>query len=115
MLLIDFFSASISILSTLIFLITGCSDIGATLAGKEVTRVSTGVGEIVVLDDKDGISSIEINCNNGLIIKADWTRNPLNEFGYDIYEPEVNMDYNRLAVMITARSAIANYLRGEYN
>ena len=105
----------ISILSTLIFLITGCSDIGATLAGKEVTRVSTGVGEIVVLDDKDGISSIEINCNNGLIIKADWTRNPLNEFGYDIYEPEVNMDYNRLAVMITTRSAIANYLRGEYN
>jgi hypothetical protein len=95
-------------------IITGCGDLGHTLAGKEVTRVTTGVGDVIVIDDKDGTSTIEIICNNGLIIKADWVRNSLNEYGYDIYEPEVNRDYNRLAVMITARGAIASYLRGEY-
>jgi hypothetical protein len=103
-----------SLFLSFIIIISGCGDLGHALTGKEVTRVTTGVGEIIVIDDKDGISSIEIICNNGLIIKADWIRNSLNEYGYDIYEPEVNRDYNRLAVMITARGAIANYLRGEY-
>ena len=56
-----------------------------------------------------------MECNNGLTIDADWKRNALNEFGYDMYEPEVNRDSHKLSVMILARGVIASYLNGEYD
>lgn len=81
-----------------------------------VTKVTVKAGDVTITDrEDDGLSHIKIECNNGLIIEADWERNFANDFGYDIYEPEVNMDYNRLAIMITARSVIANYLKGQYD
>ncbi len=61
------------------------------------------------------MSHIKVECNNGLTIDADWKRNALNEFGYDIYEPEVNRDSHKLSVMILARGVIASYLNGEYD
>lgn len=61
------------------------------------------------------MSHIKVECNNGLTIDADWKRNALNEFGYDIYEPEVNITSNKLSVMILARGVIASYLNGEYD
>jgi len=56
-----------------------------------------------------------VECNNGLTIDADWKRNALNEFGYEIYEPEVNITTDKLSVMILARVVIASYLNGEYD
>jgi hypothetical protein len=94
---------------------SSCKDVGAALTGKDITKVTIEAGDVVITDDQDGVSNVEISCNNGLVIDADWKRNPYNEFGYDIYEPTVNMDYNKLAVMIMARGVIANYLRGEYD
>jgi Zn-finger nucleic acid-binding protein len=91
------------------------SAVSDALSGAKVTRVETGVGDVTITDDEDDISHVKIECNNGLEIEADWKRNPYNDFGYDIYEPTVNQNYNRLAVMMTARGAIASYLRGEYN
>ena len=49
------------------------------------------------------------------MIDADWKRNAFNDFGYDIYEPTVSEDTNRLAVMTLTRGVIASYLRGEYD
>lgn len=93
---------------------SSCKDVSAVITGKKLTKVTVEAGDVVITDDEDGISNVEISCNNGLIVNADWKRNPSNDYGYDIYEPTVNMDYNRLAVMVIARSVIANYLRGEY-
>jgi hypothetical protein len=104
----------ISLLFLVLVLSSGCKDVGAALTGKEITRVTIEAGDVVITDDEDSVSNVKISCHNGLVIDADWKRNPYNEFGYDIYEPTVNMDYNRLAVMIMARSVIANYLNGEY-
>lgn len=100
------------------FTMIGCesaSNSVSVLSGKKVKKVSLQVGNVTITDDKSGISHIKVECNNGLIINADWKRNAINEFGYDIYEPSVNMDYNRLVVMMTARGVIAAYLRGEYD
>ena len=78
--------------------------------------VQIGAGKATITDKKsNGRSHVKIECNNGLVIDADWQRNSFNDFGYDIYEPTVSMDYNRLAVMATARGVIASYLRGEYD
>lgn len=77
--------------------------------------VQLKIGTATITDDEAGTSHVRVACNNGLVIDADWKRNPINEFGYDIYEPSVNQDYNRLAVMVTARGVIAAYLRGEYD
>lgn len=77
--------------------------------------VQLKVGTATVTDDLAGTSHVRVSCNNGLVIDADWKRNPYNEFGYDIYEPTVNRNCNRLAVMVTARGVIAAYLRGEYD
>ena len=78
--------------------------------------VEIGAGKATITDKKgNGYSHVKIECNNGLVIDADWQRNSFNDFGYDIYEPTVSMDYNRLAVMATARGVIASYLRGEYD
>lgn len=63
----------------------------------------------------DGISHVLIECNDGLVINADWKRNAFNEYGYDIYKPKVNITTNQLEVMLTARSVIASYLKGEYD
>jgi len=81
---------------------------------RKTTRVTITAGDVIIVDDKNGISSVEIQCNDGTIIEADWERNSTNEFGYNIYEPTVNKTTNRLAVMILARKVIANYLNGEY-
>jgi len=90
--------------------------VSTSISGKKVKTVQLKVGEATITDDTSGgVSNVRIKCNNGLVIKADWQRNSSNEFGYDIYEPSVNMDYNRYAVMMTARSVIAAYLRGEYD
>jgi len=89
---------------------------GGLFDSAKVTKVTVKAGDVTITDrEDDGLSHIKIECNNGLIIEADWERNFANDFGYDIYEPEVNMDYNRLAIMITARSVIANYLKGQYD
>ena len=81
----------------------------------KVKHVSVGAGDVTITDDEDGVSHVKIECNNGLVIDADWERNPYNDFGYDIFEPDVSMDYNRMAIMLTARGVIASYLRGEYD
>ena len=86
-----------------------------TVSSAKVKRVSLEVGDATITDDEDGISHVKIECNNGLTIEAKRKRNPYDEFGYDIYEPTVNQDYDRLAVMTIARGVIANYLNGEYN
>lgn len=85
------------------------------LAGSKVKKVIIEAGKVTITDKEDGISHLKLECNNGLVIDADWERNPFNEFGYDIYEPVVNMDYNRFAVMMMARVVIASYLKGEYD
>ena len=84
-------------------------------AQPRVKKVRLKVGIATITDDLSGTSHVCVECNNGLVIDADWRRNVANEFGYDIYEPSVNQDYNRLAVMTTARGVIAAYLRGEYD
>lgn len=94
---------------------TSCNKVTGIFTGKKITEVSIEAGEALITDDEDGVSNIKISCNNGLVIKAEWKRNSSNEYGYDIYEPEVNQDYNRLTVMIMARRVIANYLNGEYD
>ena len=78
-------------------------------------EVEIGTGTAFITDKPEGTSHVKIECNNGLIIDADWERNAYNEFGYDIYEPVVNMDYNRLAVMVIARGVIVEYLNGGYD
>jgi hypothetical protein len=81
----------------------------------KVTKVEIGAGKATITDrGDDGLSHVKIECNNGLVIDADWERNPYSDFGYDIYEPTVSETYNRLSIMITARGVIANYLKGEY-
>lgn len=77
--------------------------------------VQLKIGTATITDDPTATSHVRVTCNNGLVIDADWKRNAGNEFGYDIYEPSVSRDYNRLAVMMTARGIIAAYLRGEYD
>ncbi|MFM8495837.1 MAG: hypothetical protein ACKOEM_09980 [Planctomycetia bacterium] len=80
-----------------------------------IHRIKVGVGDVIITRKAQGLSHINIRCNNGLVIKADWQVNPLNDFGYDLYEPEVNQTTNRMAVMMTTRGIIAAYLRGEYD
>ena len=93
----------------------GGNPVSNLLAGAKVKKVKIKAGDVTITDKEDGLSHLKLECNNGLVIDADWKRNPFNEFGYDIYEPVVNMDYNRLAVMMSARVVIASYLRGEYD
>ena len=89
---------------------------GITPFGPKVTRVSVQAGDAVITDREDtGLSHLELTCNNGLVINCDWERSSINDFGYDIYEPSVSRDYNRLAVMLLARGVIANYLNGKYD
>ena len=95
-------------------LVDGMTNFGAGLRGKKVKRVEIGAGVATITDDKNGLSHVKIECKNGLIIDADWKR-AFNDFGYDIYEPKVSKDYNRLAVMTTARGVIASYLNGKYD
>ena len=84
--------------------------------GPKVLNVTVKAGDAVITDrEDDGLSHLKLKCNNGLVIDCDWERNSFNEFGYDIYEPTVSRDYNRLAVMVLARGVIASYLRGEYD
>lgn len=89
----------------------------SVLAGCDnVTTVETDVGKVRITDKgDDGLSHVTIECNNGLVIDADWKRNSYNEFGYDVYEPSVSEAYNRFAVMMTVRGVIANYLNGNYD
>ena len=96
-------------------LVNGVTNATNLLAGKKVKKVKISAGDATITDDLDGISHIKVECNNGLTIDADWKRNALNEFGYDIYEPEVNITSNKLSVMILARGVIASYLNGEYD
>ena len=87
----------------------------ASNIGTDRIVVEIEAGTATITDNPSGTSHVNIACNNGLVIDAHWERNEYNKFGYDIYEPEVNMDYNRLAVMILARSVIAEYLNGGYD
>jgi hypothetical protein len=96
-------------------IVNGVTNATNLLAGKKVKKVKISAGDATITDDVDGMSHIKVECNNGLTIDADWKRNALNEFGYDIYEPEVNRDFNKLSVMILARGVIASYLNGEYD
>jgi hypothetical protein len=91
------------------------SAVSNALSGAKVSRVEIEVGVATITDDGDDLSHVKIECNNGLEIEVDWKRNAYNEFGYDIFEPTVNRNFNRLSVMIIARGVIAKYLRGEYN
>ena len=95
-----------TLLVAFIFTVTSCA---------KVTKVEIGAGKAIITDRGDsGLSHVKIKCNNGLVIDVDWKRNPYNEYGYDIYEPVVSESYSRLAIMVTARGVIANYLNGEY-
>ena len=96
-------------------LVSGVANVTNALAGKKVKKVEIKAGDVTITDDVDGISHVKVECNNGLTIDADWKRNVLNEFGYDIYEPKVNKRSNKLTVMLLARSVIASYLNGEYD
>jgi hypothetical protein len=91
------------------------SAVSNALSGAKVSRVEIEVGVATITDNEDDLSHVKIECNNGLEIEVDWKRNAYNEFGYDIFEPTVNNNFNRLSVMIIARGVIAKYLRGEYN
>ncbi len=82
---------------------------------RKTKTVRLQIGTATITDDVAGTSHVRVACNNGLVIDADWKRNPGSSFGYDIYEPTVNQNYNRLVVMMTARGIIAAYLRGEYD
>ena len=100
--------------------LTGCSDVSSGLlepfGGPKVLEVDVKAGHVTITDrEEKGPSHVKIECNNGLVIDADWERNASDKFGYDIYEPEVNQTYNRLAVMMTARTVIASYLNGKYD
>ncbi len=89
-------------------------DVVPNLAKTKIVQI--GAGKATITDKKgNGHSHVKIECNNGLVIDADWKRNRFNDYGYDIYEPRVNRTTNKLAVMITARGVIASYLRGEYD
>ena len=96
-------------------IVNGVTNATNLLAGKKVKKVKLSTGDATITDDVDGMSHIKVECNNGLTIDADWKRNALNEFGYDIYEPEVNITSDKLSVMILARVVIASYLNGEYD
>ena len=96
-------------------IVNGVTNATNLLAGKKVKKVKISAGDATITDDVDGMSHIKVECNNGLTIDADWKRNALNEFGYDIYEPEVNITFDKLSVMILARVVIASYLNGEYD
>ena len=99
----------LALLITALFLI-GCGN-------AKVIKVEIEAGSATITDrgtDSGEISHLKLKCNNGLIINADWKRNPYNEFGYDLYEPTVSEDTNRLAVMLLVRGVIANYLNGYY-
>ena len=90
--------------------------VSSVLDGSKVTKVTIKAGEATITDkEDDGLSHLKLECNNGLVIDVDWKRNPLNDFGYDIHEPVINMTYNRLAVMMLARGVIASYLNGKYD
>jgi len=80
-----------------------------------IHRIDVKLGKVIVTRKAQGLSHIQIRCNSGLIINADWKLNPVNDFGYDLYEPEVNETTNRMAVMMTTRGVLAAYLRGEYD
>jgi hypothetical protein len=80
-----------------------------------IHRIEVKLGKVIITRKAQGLSHIQIRCNSGLIINADWKLNPLNDFGYDLYEPEVNETTNRMAVMMTTRGVLAAYLRGEYD
>ena len=96
-------------------IVNGVTNATNLLAGKKIKKVKLSAGDATITDDVDGMSHIKVECNNGLTIDADWKRNALNEFGYDIYEPEVNITTEKLSVMILARVVIASYLNGEYD
>ena len=107
-------------LVALVIQFIGCGEGGNpltnALTGAKVKKVTITAGDATITDrEGDGLSHLKLECNNGLVIDVDWKRNPLNDFGYDIYEPEINMTYNRLAVMMLARGVIASYLKGEYD
>ena len=88
------------------------------ISGPKITEVTVQAGEIKITDHEEYGSwcDLHMRCNNGLIIECQFKRNPLNfDFGYDITEPTVNMSYNKLAVFVTARGVIKNYLDGNYN
>jgi len=87
----------------------------ASNIGTDRIVVEIEAGTATITDNPSGTSHVNIACNNGLVIDAHWERNEYNKFGYDIYEPEVNMDYNRLAVMVLARGVIAEHLNGGYD
>jgi hypothetical protein len=96
-------------------IVNGVTNATNLLAGKKIKKVKLSAGDATITDDVDGMSHIKVECNNGLTIDADWKRNALNEFGYDIYEPEVNITTDKLSVMILARVVIVSYLNGEYD
>ena len=96
-------------------IVNGVTNATNLIAGKKVKKVKLSAGDATITDDVDGMSHIKVECNNGLTIDADWKRNALNEFGYEIYEPEVNITTDKLSVMILARVVIASYLNGEYD
>ena len=96
-------------------IVNGVTNATNLLAGKKIKKVKLSAGDATITDDVDGMSHIKVECNDGLTIDADWQRNALNKFGYDIYEPEVNITTEKLSVMILARVVIASYLNGEYD
>jgi hypothetical protein len=88
------------------------------ISGPKITEVTVKAGDVKITDPEKYGSwcDLYMRCNNGLIIECQFKRNPGNfDFGYDITEPTVNMSYNKLAVFVTARGVIKNYLDGNYN
>ncbi len=78
-------------------------------------RVEVGAGDVTITLHADSLNHIKIECNNGLVIDSDWEESYGSEFGYELYDVEVNQDYNKLAVFVTLRGVLANYLNGEYD
>jgi hypothetical protein len=93
---------------------TSPSGLFGSVTGSETKRYVLEAGVATFTINRNGPHHLHVVFNSGLIAEADWKENPLNEFGYDIYEPQVSQDINKLALMIMLRGIIANYLNGKY-
>jgi hypothetical protein len=86
----------------------------AAITGAQTKRVQLEAGVATFTINRNGPHHLHVVFNSGLIADADWKENSLNDFGYDIYEPQVSQVTNKLALMIMLRGIIANYLNGKY-
>jgi hypothetical protein len=86
-----------------------------SVKGSQTKKIKLESGTATFTINRSGPHHLRVDFNSGLVAKVNWKENPYNDFGYDIYEPEVSETTNRLAIMIALRAIIANYLKGKYD